>query len=31
MNVSNIVDIDLQGKGLKQYEIDFKAAYGDKR
>ena len=31
LSVSNIVDIDLQAKGLKNFEIDFKQAYGDKR
>jgi hypothetical protein len=31
LSSSNVVDIDLQGKGLKNFEIDFKQAYGDKR
>lgn len=31
MSVSNVVDIDLEAKGLKNFEIDFKVAYGDKK
>jgi hypothetical protein len=31
MNSTNIVDIDLQNKGLKTFEIDFRQAYGDKK
>lgn len=28
---SHFVDLDLQSKGLRNFEIDFKQTYGDKK